>query len=109
MCLTTRIILLYNRHTNKTKGLKMTLKELINKYFDERVVVSDSGYHCYDSFLNVWADLIGGIRDYGIEGAFPAWADEHPTELVLDYVTIVDNYINNTLAPKYRKWSTITK
>ncbi|MBR4892233.1 MAG: hypothetical protein IKZ34_03585 [Alphaproteobacteria bacterium] len=86
-----------------------TLKQLINEYFEERVQVSELGYVCYDSFLNVSADLIQGIEDYGIDGAFPQWYDFTPECWGKNLVPAIKNYINNTLEPQYRKWATITK
>lgn len=86
-----------------------TLKTLINEYFEERVQVSESGYHCYDTFLRAWEDLMQGIEDYGVEGAFSQWYDFTPQFWGMDLVSAIDNYIRATLDPKYRKLSTITK
>lgn len=86
------------------------LHELIDNYFEERVVVNEeSGCHCFDSFLAVAADLVSGIDEWGIEAAFPQWADDNPSLSCLNLSGVVQEYINTVLTPKYQKWSTITK
>ena len=39
------------------------LKSLIDQYFDERVQVSERGYHCYDSFLRTHENLMQEIKN----------------------------------------------
>ena len=86
-----------------------SLKSLIDQYFDERVQVSERGYHCYDSFLRTHENLMQEIKDYGIDGVFPQWYDYIPSCWDRHLIPAINKFVSKVLEPQYRKWSTITK
>lgn len=84
---------------------KKTLKVLIDEYFEQHVQVSESGYHCYDSFLRTHERLSQSLEDYDVSDIFPEWYDYVPECWEPYLIPAIHAYINNFLEPKYHQWA----
>ena len=96
-------ILLYHRDINKTKGLNMTLKQIINKWFEDKVIRDDeySLYHEQD-FWGAWDEFDDLADSMGVQ--WFEWYDDQPTisDLREKFVKqAIDNYIKKALMPIY--------
>ena len=85
-----------------------TLKTFINEYFEENVESSERTLCVfYDSFLNVYYDLMERLENEGVMSVFCDWYDYYyeQTPSRWNLVSAIQRYIMNVLEPEYRKLS----